>query len=71
MRELVAAAHSLFFQARQTALVGYSGSGKSTLLKLLFRFYDCEQGAITIEGIPIQNFSLRDLRANIAVIPQG
>lgn len=58
-------------QARQTAIVGTSGSGKSTLLKLLFRFYECDEGRITINGVPIQNMSLNDLRSNIAVIPQG
>jgi ABC-type multidrug transport system fused ATPase/permease subunit len=50
--------------------VGSSGSGKSTILKLLFRFYDCDKGQITINDVPIQNLSLSDLRSHIAVIPQ-
>jgi ATP-binding cassette subfamily B protein/subfamily B ATP-binding cassette protein MsbA len=52
------------------ALVGESGSGKSTLVNLLERFYDPTSGEITIDGVPIQNIGLKDLRHNIALVTQ-
>ncbi|WP_213004121.1 lipid A export permease/ATP-binding protein MsbA [Parahaliea maris] len=52
------------------ALVGRSGSGKSTLVQLLSRFYDCEHGAITLDGVPIDDYTLDSLRAQIAVVSQ-
>jgi ATP-binding cassette subfamily B protein/subfamily B ATP-binding cassette protein MsbA len=52
------------------ALVGPSGSGKSTLIKLLMRFYDVDQGSITIDGVDIRRFKLSDLRDQIAMVQQ-
>lgn len=52
------------------ALVGKSGSGKSTLVKLLPRFYEVEQGIIRLDGIPIQDIKLSDLRQQIAMVNQ-
>ena len=52
------------------ALVGQSGSGKSTLADLLPRFYDVEQGQITIGGIGIRNFRVRDLRSLMGNVNQ-
>ena len=52
------------------ALVGLNGSGKTTLLKLLTRLYDISAGEITIDRVPLKNFSLGDLRANIGVLFQ-
>ncbi|MEX2367782.1 MAG: ABC transporter ATP-binding protein/permease [Pseudohongiellaceae bacterium] len=52
------------------AVVGASGSGKSTLVKLLFRFYDCTAGSITIGGIDIRDLSLLSLRSAIGIVPQ-
>jgi ATP-binding cassette, subfamily B, bacterial len=51
-------------------LVGYSGSGKTTLTKLLLRFMDVTGGSITIDGIDIRDISQKELRANIAYVPQ-
>jgi ATP-binding cassette subfamily B protein len=51
-------------------IAGTTGSGKSTLIKLLLRFYDVNSGEITIDGIDIRNFSLADLRRNIALVSQ-
>ena len=52
------------------ALVGQSGSGKSTLADLLPRFYDVEEGQITIGGTDIRDFSVRDLRSLMGNVNQ-
>ena len=52
------------------ALVGPSGSGKTTLMALLPRFYELESGEIRLDGIPIRELRLADLRANIAYVSQ-
>lgn len=52
------------------AVVGPSGSGKSTLVGLLLRFYDPESGAILIDGKDAKNYSLTELRNNMAIVPQ-
>ena len=52
------------------ALVGANGAGKSTLIKLLCRFYDPDEGRITLAGIDLRCFSLADLRRQIAVLFQ-
>lgn len=53
-----------------TAVVGASGSGKSTLARLLFRFYDIQQGSITIAGQEIRDVTQASLRAAIGIVPQ-
>jgi ATP-binding cassette, subfamily B, heavy metal transporter len=55
---------------KKVAVVGDSGAGKSTLIKLLFRFYDVSQGAISIGGTDIRKLSLAALRQSIAIVPQ-
>ncbi|MGK7891904.1 MAG: ABC transporter ATP-binding protein [Leptolyngbyaceae cyanobacterium] len=52
------------------ALVGLNGSGKTTLLKLISRLYDINHGSITIDGTPLPEFELGDLRRNIGVLFQ-
>ncbi|MGA1842432.1 MAG: ABC transporter ATP-binding protein [bacterium] len=52
------------------ALVGPSGAGKSTFVKLIPRFYDVNEGAITIDGLDIRDFQLKSLRRQIALVPQ-
>ncbi len=52
------------------ALVGNSGGGKSTVVSLLPRFYNVTKGAITIDGVNIQNFTLKSLRNHISVVFQ-
>ncbi len=52
------------------ALVGPSGSGKSTLFALLLRFYEPQQGELLLEGRPLADFALGDLRRRIALVPQ-
>ena len=55
---------------KKVAIVGPSGCGKSTILRLLFRFYDVEDGSITIDGQDIREVSLGSLRKAIGVVPQ-
>ncbi|MHA7808897.1 MAG: ABCB family ABC transporter ATP-binding protein/permease [Marinobacter adhaerens] len=54
----------------KVAVVGASGAGKSTLARLLFRFYDVDEGAIRIDGQDIRNVSQDSLRSAIGVVPQ-
>lgn len=62
---------SFSIQPGQTvALVGRSGSGKSTLANLLVRFYQPGQGDIYLDGRPIQEYRLADLRRQIAMVGQ-
>ena len=53
-----------------TAVVGHSGSGKSTLSRLLFRFYDVNAGAITIDGQDVRAVTQGSLRNAIGIVPQ-
>ncbi|XP_076242345.1 ABC transporter ATP-binding protein/permease Hmt-1 [Calliopsis andreniformis] len=55
---------------KTVALVGPSGAGKSTIVRLLFRFYDVEQGAILIDGQNIKTVKQDSLRSVIGVVPQ-
>jgi len=52
------------------AVVGASGAGKSTLSRLLFRFYDVDDGAILINGQDIRQVTQQSLRAAIGIVPQ-
>jgi ATP-binding cassette subfamily B protein len=52
------------------ALVGPSGAGKSTVLQLLLRFYDAEPGTVRVDGVPVREPALADLRARIGIVPQ-
>ena len=53
------------------AIVGANGSGKSSLVNLLPRFYDPNQGAVTIDGIDLRNVALQDLRRRIGYVMQN
>lgn len=54
----------------KVAIVGASGSGKTTLTRLLYRFYDVNEGQILIDGQDIRDCTLSSLRSAIAVVPQ-
>ena len=53
-----------------TALVGGSGSGKSTLASLILRFYDPQQGCVTLDDVPITQLDPAFLRQTIGWVPQ-
>jgi ATP-binding cassette subfamily B (MDR/TAP) protein 7 len=55
---------------KKVAIVGPSGCGKSTILRLLFRYYDAQEGRILIDGQDIRDVSLDSLRRAIGVVPQ-
>ncbi|MEB3225455.1 MAG: ABC transporter ATP-binding protein [Synechococcus sp.] len=62
---------SLHIPAGQTiAIVGATGSGKSTIVKLLLRFYEINQGQITVDGLDIRDIYLKDLRRAIGLVSQ-
>ena len=62
---------SLFAKPGQKiAFVGSTGAGKTTVTNLLNRFYDIQEGTITIDGIPIDKIDRRVLRSNIAMVLQ-
>ena len=52
------------------ALVGTSGAGKSTLVNLLMRLYNTTEGKILIDGINVEDVTLKSLREQIAIVPQ-
>jgi ATP-binding cassette subfamily B protein len=65
--------HDISFEipaGKTVAVVGPSGSGKSTLARLLFRFYDVQQGKISIAGQSITAVTQASVRASIGIVPQ-
>ncbi|MGD9914880.1 MAG: ABC transporter ATP-binding protein/permease [Rhizobiaceae bacterium] len=55
---------------KTVAIVGPSGAGKSTISRLLFRFYDVQQGAVLIDGQDVRDVTQESLRAAIGMVPQ-
>ena len=55
---------------KTVAIVGPSGAGKSTLARLLYRFYDINAGAITIDGQELRSVTQTSLRSAIGIVPQ-
>lgn len=55
---------------KSLAIVGHSGSGKSTLVNLLPRFYDVESGDILLDGVPVTEYALDNLRSHISLVSQ-
>ena len=65
------AGFSLDVKPGQTvALVGPSGAGKSTVFGLLLRYYDPASGVIALDGVPIHQLNLHELRSRIGIVPQ-
>ena len=52
------------------ALVGKSGSGKTTLVNLIPRFYEVQEGSLEINGVDTKDYSLKDYRRHIGIVPQ-
>lgn len=57
-------------QGQTVAIVGPSGGGKTTVSNLIPRFYDINEGAITIDGMDVRDIALKPLRQNIGVVQQ-
>lgn len=55
---------------QKVAIVGPSGSGKSTMAGLILQFYHPQSGAIVFDGKPASNYSLSDIRNQVAIVPQ-
>jgi ATP-binding cassette, subfamily B, heavy metal transporter len=65
--------HDVSFEipaGKTVAVVGPSGSGKSTLARLLYRFYDVQQGRITIDGQDVREVTQASVRQAIGIVPQ-
>lgn len=72
-KELDYAINNINFEAKAgeiIALVGRSGSGKTTLVNLIPRFYEIEDGSITIDGVDIRDLKIKELRDHIGLVPQ-
>ncbi|MCY7754312.1 ABC transporter ATP-binding protein [Bacillus haynesii] len=72
-KENAEALHGVSFQAERgktIGLIGATGSGKSSIVQLLSRFYEPTSGRITIDGKPLEHYSIKMLRSNIGVVPQ-
>jgi len=52
------------------ALVGPSGAGKTTIIQLLQRFYDPDEGTVTLDGVALRDMARREFRAHMALVPQ-
>ena len=57
-------------KGQTVAVVGPSGAGKTTLFALLMRFHDPRQGQVLMDGVPVSQMDLHDLRDRIALVPQ-
>lgn len=57
-------------KGQSVAIVGPTGSGKSTIMRLLYRFYDVNEGSVSIDGYDVRSMMTQDLRSAIAIVPQ-
>lgn len=55
---------------KKLVILGNTGAGKSTILELIGRLYDASKGQITVDGEPIEDIDLNDLRSKIGYVPQ-
>ncbi len=55
---------------QHVAIIGPTGAGKTTILSLIMRFYDPEQGAVSLDGVDLRQIRLRSLRGQIALVLQ-
>jgi len=69
----ITALQNLSFKVKKgetLAILGKTGAGKSSILSLITRLYDIKEGSITIDGQPIAEVNLYDLRNSIGIVPQ-
>ncbi len=57
-------------KGEKVAIIGPSGAGKSTIAGLILRFYETQSGSLLFDGIPSTEFSLTDIRNQVAIVPQ-
>ncbi|GKT04341.1 ABC transporter ATP-binding protein [Furfurilactobacillus sp. WILCCON 0119] len=58
-------------KAGQTvAIIGGTGSGKTTLINLIPRFFDVEQGAVSVDGVDVRQQNVKELHEHVAMVPQ-
>ena len=57
-------------EGEKVALVGPSGAGKSTIVQLLLRFYEYQEGSISVDGKEITDYDISDYRSQIGIVPQ-
>lgn len=57
-------------RGQTVGVIGGTGSGKSSLVNLIPRFYDATAGCVKVDGIPVQEYGLEELRSRIGVVPQ-
>lgn len=65
--------HNVSFEVQPgeiIGLVGRSGAGKTTIINLICRFYEAQEGQVLIDGVDIRKIKLKDLRNQIAIVPQ-
>lgn len=62
---------NIAIKAGQTVgIIGGTGAGKSTLVNLIPRFYDATKGSVLVDGVPVQEYPLEQLRKKIGIVPQ-
>lgn len=72
-RKEITVLNGVSFEAKQgekVAIIGPSGAGKSTIAGLILRFYETQSGTLLFDGVPSTNFSLTDIRNQVAIVPQ-
>ena len=57
-------------KGQMVAVVGETGSGKTTIASLIARFYDPDSGSVTIDGVPVCDYSIKSLRRQIGIVTQ-
>lgn len=62
--------HFRVMRGQTIGIIGGTGSGKSSLVNLIPRFYEATKGSVRVDGIPVSDYTLKELRGKIGVVPQ-